>query len=127
MLKNWARGQFPGVFRVIGARAGPAGRPGICGRAAHNCTHGLLEKPVRAEGRGGTGRLRTWRLTLTSAEKGVEGLGHDARGARVALSADSGVITGPALRVRHDRGPRGGIEDMTIPLSSLFLQGPDCQ
>ena len=29
--KGKARGQFPGTFRDLRARAGPAGRPGICG------------------------------------------------------------------------------------------------
>ena len=47
--KDKARGQFPGVFRALRARAGPAGRPGICGwrESAQNCTHGC-----GVEGRG---------------------------------------------------------------------------
>ena len=60
--------------------------------------------------------------SFATAEEGVESPGHDVRGARTAVSA-GGMITGAALRVRHDRGPRGRIEDAKIPLPSLFPQG----
>ena len=45
---------------------------------------GLLEEPVLSGGSGGPGRLRPRELLSPSPEEGVEGLGHDARGARAA-------------------------------------------
>ena len=60
---------------------------------------------------------------MPAAEEGSKGLGHDVRGARAAASASGGMITGVALRGSHDRGPRGRIEGVTIPLPSLFPQG----
>ena len=71
---------------------------------------------------GGLGRLRTAGPFRPAAEEGIKGLGHDVRGARTAVSAGS-TITGAALSGRHDQGPQGRSEDVTIPLPSLFPQG----
>ena len=63
-------------------------------------------------------------LLPLSAEEEVEGLGHDGRGPRAAVSADvGGMITEPALCIRHDRSPRGNSEDLTIPFPSFSPQG----
>ena len=86
----------------------------------YNCALGSLEEPVLG---GGPGRLRPGELLSTSPGEGVEGLGHDVRGARAAISAGGGMIAGPALRVRHGQSPRGKSEDLTIPFSSLTPQG----
>ena len=68
--------------------------------------------------------LRSAGLFTAATEEGVEGLGHDARGARAAVSdGGSGMIAGSALCGRHDQGPQGRSEDVTIPLPSLFPQG----
>ena len=85
---------------------------------------GLREEPVLSGGSGGPGRLRPEEPLSPSPEEGVESLGHDARGARAAVSAGgSGMIAGPALCVRHGRSPRGNSEDLTIPFPSLSPQG----
>ena len=74
-----------------------------------------------AEGLGGSGRGSFFRRPPV---EGVEGLGHDDRGARAAVSAGgSDMIAGPALCVRHDRIPRGKSEEFTIPFPSFSPQG----
>ena len=84
----------------------------------------LLEEPVLSGGSGGSGPLRPGELLSPSAVEGVEGLGHDVRGTRSAVSAGvGGMIAGPALCVRHDRSPRGRSEDLTIPFPSFSPQG----
>ena len=79
---------------------------------------------------------RAWRhwaalareLLPPAAEEGVESLGHDARGARAAVSAGgNSMIAGPALCVRHSLTPRGKSEDLTILFPSLPPQSPGCQ
>ena len=83
---------------------------------------GLLEEPVLMSG--GPGRLRPREHLSPSPEEGVEGLGHDARGARTTVSAGvGGMIAAPALCVRHGRSPRGKSEDLTIPFPSISPQG----
>ena len=50
------------------------------------------------------GRLRSGGLLPTAADDGVEGLGHDVRGARTAVSAGVGrAAASPALCVGHDQ------------------------
>ena len=81
-------------------------------------------------GRGGTewrsrrfGRLRPAELLSPPAEDGVEGLGHDGRGARAAVSAGvGGMIARSALRVRHGQSPRGKSKDLPIPFPSFSPQ-----
>ena len=81
---------------------------------------GLLEEAALSGGNGGPGQLRTWRLFPASAEERVKSVGHDARGARAAVSAGvGGMIAGPALCVRHSLSPRGKSEDLTIPFPSF--------
>ena len=76
--------------------------------------------PLRGED-GGLGRLRPGMLLSSSPEEGVEGLGHDARGARGAVSASADrAVAGPALCVRHVLGPRGKSENLTIPFPFLL-------
>ena len=56
-----------------------------------------------------------------STEEGIEGLGHDGRGARVAGSSDvSRAVAGPALYVGHWLGPGGVVENLTTPFSCPF-------
>ena len=94
------------------------------GGSTYNCTHGIIVRAGVARRGRRLGRLRTAGLFMPAAEEGIKGLGHDVRCARAAISAGpGGMIAGPALRGRHDRGPRGRIEGVTIPLPSLFPQG----
>ena len=94
------------------------------GGSTYNCTHGIIVRAGVARRGRRLGRLRTAGLFMSAAEEGIKGLGHDVRSARAAISAGpGGMIAGPALRGRHDRGPRGRIEGVTIPLPSLFPQG----
>ena len=83
----------------------------------------LLEEPVLSGGSGGSGLLRTRKSFSPSAIEGVEGLGHDVRGVRIAVSAGGGMIAGPAFCVRHDRSPRERSEDCTIPFPSFSPRG----
>jgi hypothetical protein len=74
---------------------------------------------------------RAWRpwaalareLLPPAAEEGVESLGHDARGARAAVSAGgNGMIAGPALCVRHSltRVDSGRGQNRTLRLLSAL-------
>ena len=96
----------------------------VGGGSKYNCTHGIIVRAGVARRGRRLGRLRTAGLFMPAAEEGIKGLGHDVRCARAAISAGpGGMIAGPALRGRHDQGPRGRIEGVTIPLPSLFPQG----
>ena len=96
--------------------------------SAGNGGRGYWNKELLSGGPGGLGRLWARELLPPAAEAGVESLGHDARGARAAVSADvGGMIAGPALCVRHSLSPRGKSEGLTIPFPSLPPQGPGCQ
>ena len=118
--KGKARGQFPGVFRDLRARAGPAGCPGTCGGSRRTIVRTGSEEAALRGGGGESGRLRAWRLFPASPEEGIESLGHDGRGARPAVST-GGLIAGPPLYVHHDRSLRGKSEDLTIPVPSFPL------
>ena len=68
---------------------------------------GLLEETLLSEGARWPG-FRPGELFPTYAKEVVEGLGHDVRDARAAVSAGvGGMIAGSALCVRHGRSPRG--------------------
>lgn len=67
-------------------------------------------------------RLRPGEPLSPCTEEGVEVLGHDVRGARTAVSADGGMIAGPAICARHGRSPSGKSEDVAVPLTSLSPQ-----
>ena len=84
---------------------------------------GLLEETLLSGGARWQD-LRSAGLFTAATEEGVEGLGHDARGARAAVSDGVvGMIAGSALCVRHGRSPRGKSEDLTIPSPSFSPQG----
>ena len=88
-------GQFPGISRDLREQATPARRPGSAGRSPPTIVRSeLLEKPVMSGGSGGSGRLRSGEHLSPFAEEGVEGLGHDVRGAPAAISAGLGGMIG---------------------------------
>ena len=101
--------QFSGFFRDLGAQGMRAELP---------------EETLLSGGSGGSGRLWPRGLLPASAEGGIEGLGHDVRGARAAVSAGVGhAVALSALCVGHVLGPRGKSESLTLPYPSLHRQG----
>ena len=84
---------------------------------------GLLQEPVLSGGSEWSVWLRPGETLSPSAGGRVEGLGHDVRGTRVAVSVVvSDMIAGSALCVRHDPSPRGRSEVLTIPFPSSSPQ-----
>ena len=70
---------------------------------------GLLEETLLSGGTRWTD-LRSAGLFATATEGRVEGLGHDSRGARAAVSAGVGAaVAVPAGGVGHGSGPRGKV------------------
>ena len=118
-------GSFRASLELSGRRPDQLVGQGSAGRDQRAIIRtGLLEEPVLSGGSGGSGPLRPRELLSPSAVEGVEGLGHDVRGARIAVSAGGGgMIAGPAFCVRHDRSPLGDSEDLPIPFPSLSPQG----
>jgi hypothetical protein len=104
-----ARRKFSGFVRDLGAQGMRAELP---------------EETLLSCGSGGSGRLWPRGLLPASAEGGIEGLGHDVRGARAAVSAGVGrAVALSALCVGHVLGPRGKSESLTLPYPSLHRQG----
>ena len=84
----------------------------------------LPEKQQLRIGRGGRERLRRHMFLAPAAVERVEGLGHDGRGARVAVSACfGGTVAGPAIDVGHDLGHLVKSESFTIPSPTALSQG----
>ena len=125
MLKATPAGSFRPSFGLSGRRPDQLVIQGFAGRSQRAIVHtGLLEEAVLIGGPRWPGRLRPGELLPPAAEEGVEGLGHNVRGARAAASAGvGGMIAGPALCVGHDRSPREKSEDLTIPFPSFSPQG----
>ena len=117
-------GSFRASLELSGRRPDQLVGQGSAGRDQRAIIRtGLLEEPVLSGGSGGSGPLRPRELLSPSAVEGVEGLGHDVRGARAAVSAGVGdMIAEPALWVRHDRNLLGKSEDLTIPFPSVSPQ-----
>ena len=108
-----------------GAAAGPAG-----GDLPHivtpcNAKPRLPEQPLLTGSVVGSGSWLLWKYPLSrrkflppDAVEGIEGLGHDARIARVAVSASIGTGVG------HGPRPSRKSESSTITLAVLASQGP---
>ena len=76
---------------------------------------GLLEEALLSGGARWTD-LRSAGLFAAATEGRVEGLGHDGRGAGVAVSAGVGrAVTGPADPIRHGQLLEERVEASTIP------------